>query len=175
MTMLGQLAVPLVVAGIVLFGAVRGVRVFEVFVEGAKEGLKTSANILPSLVALTVAVGMFKASGGLDVITYALEPLGKLIGLPREILPLSLMRPVSGSGAMVIFNDLIVTYGPDSYVGRIGSVLLGSTETTFYTMALYYGAVGIKDTRHTVPCALLGDFMTSLMAALTINLFFGVA
>ena len=143
MTAVGVWMVPLAIAGIVGFGLLRGVKVFDLFVEGAKEGLTTAVNILPALVALVVAVGMFKASGGLDLLSFALEPIGKLLGLPREVIPLSLIRPISGSGAMAIFNDILRSHGPDSLAGRIASVMMGSTETTFYTIAVYYGAAGI--------------------------------
>ncbi|MGI5966446.1 MAG: spore maturation protein [Anaerotruncus rubiinfantis] len=169
---LGTLMVPLTVAGIIGYAFVKGVPVFETFVEGAKEGLEVAVNILPALVGLITAVGMFKVSGGLDLLTWALEPFGRLLGLPREVLPLALLRPVSGSGALVIFNDLISTYGPDSLIGRVASVMQGSTETTFYTIALYYGAAGIKNTRHTVPAALSADLTGFIMSAFMVRLFF---
>lgn len=172
MTQIGTLMVPLAIAGIIGFGLIRGVPVFDLFLEGAKEGMGVAVRILPALIALVTAVGMFKASGGLDLLSFALEPLGRLVGLPREVLPLTLLRPISGSGAMVIFTDLIQTYGSDSLIGRIASVMQGSTETTFYTVALYYGAAGIRDTRHTIPAAVSADITGFIMSALTVRLLF---
>lgn len=172
MTAVGVWMVPLAIAGIVGFGLLRGVKVFDLFVEGAKEGLTTAVNILPALVALVVAVGMFKASGGLDLLSFALEPIGKLLGLSREVIPLSLIRPISGSGAMAIFNDILRSHGPDSLAGRIASVMMGSTETTFYTIAVYYGAAGIKNTRHTIPAALSADISGFFLSALAVKLLF---
>ncbi len=172
MTAVGVWMVPLAIAGIVGFGLLRGVKVFDLFVEGAKEGLTTAVSILPALVALVVAVGMFKASGGLDLLSFALEPIGKLLGLPREVIPLSLIRPISGSGAMAIFNDILRSHGPDSLAGRIASVMMGSTETTFYTIAVYYGAAGIKNTRHTIPAALSADISGFFLSALAVKLLF---
>ena len=118
------------------------------------------------------AVGMFKASGALDLLSFALEPLGKLFGLPRDLLPLALLRPISGSGAMAIFDDLLRIHGPDSLIGRIASVMEGSTETTFYTIAVYYGAAEIRQTRHTVPAALSADLTGFFLSALLVRMLF---
>ena len=170
MTAFGVWAIPTAVVLIIGYGLMRGVRVFEVFLEGAKEGLEMSWRILPALVALVVAVGMFKASGGLDLLSFALSPLGRFLGLPCEVMPLALMRPVSGSGAMVVFTDLLKTYGPDSMIGRIASVMMGATETTFYTVALYYGAARVRDTRHTIPAAITADITGFFMSALAVRL-----
>lgn len=169
---IGTYAVPVIVCFILVYGYLHGVRVFDVFLEGAKEGIQVSMSILPALIALVTAVGMFKASGGLDVLSYALAPVANLLGIPREVIPLVLLRPISGSGAMVIFTDIIKTYGPDSFVGRVASVMQGSTETTFYTVALYYGAAKIKNTRHTIPAALCGDLTGFVMSALLVRLMF---
>ncbi len=164
--------VPVVIAVIVGYGLVKGAAVFDLFLEGAKEGLATSARILPALVGLVAAVGMFRVSGGLDILSWAMQPLGKLAGLPKEVMPLALMRPISGSGAMALFHDLLVEHGADSLIGRVSSVMMGSTETTFYTIAVYYGAAGIKNTRHSVPAALAGDMTGFLMSALVVRLLF---
>ena len=167
---IGTYAVPVIICFILVYGYLHGVRVFDVFLEGAKEGIQVSMSILPALIALVTAVGMFKASGGLDVLSYALAPVANLLGIPREVIPLVLLRPISGSGAMVIFTDIIKTYGPDSFVGRVASVMQGSTETTFSTVALYYGAAKIKNTRHTIPAALCGDLTGFVMSALLVRL-----
>ncbi|MBC8586357.1 spore maturation protein [Youxingia wuxianensis] len=169
---IGTYAVPVIVCFILVYGYLHGVRVFDVFLEGAKEGIQVSMSILPALIALVTAVGMFKASGGLDVLSYALAPVANLLGIPQEVIPLVLLRPISGSGAMVIFTDIIKTYGSDSFIGRVASVMQGSTETTFYTVALYYGAAKIKNTRHTIPAALCGDLTGFVMSALLVRLMF---
>ena len=173
MIRLGTLVVPLAMVLIIGTGLLRGVPVFDRFVEGAREGLSSGVRILPALVALVTAVGMFRASGALDLVCSLLEPVGRLLGLPAQVLPLCLIRPISGSGAMAVFSDLLRTYGADSLIGRIASVLQGSTETTFYTIALYYGAAGIHDTRHTIPSALSADLSGFIMSALAVRLLFG--
>jgi len=172
MMQIGSYIVPLVVVMIVGHGLSKGLPVFDLFIEGAKDGLLTAARILPALVALMTAVGMFKASGALDLLSFALEPLGKLFGLPRDLLPLALLRPISGSGAMAIFDDLLRIHGPDSLIGRIASVMEGSTETTFYTIAVYYGAAEIRQTRHTVPAALSADLTGFFLSALLVRMLF---
>lgn len=164
--------VPITLAFVLLYGLWKGVDVFSVFIEGAKEGLKTSASILPALVALMTCVGMFKASGGLDVLTYALSPIANAIGMPQEVLPLALVRPLSGSGALVVFEDILKSYGADTLIGRTAAVLMGSTETTFYTIAVYYGAVRIQNSRHTLVCSLSADLTSFLFSALLIRLLF---
>lgn len=172
MTTLSSWAIPMVIALIVLWGWVNGVNVFEAFLNGARSGIGISFKIIPALVALITAVGVFKASGALDLITQALSPLTSVLGIPPEVVPLALLRPVSGSGAMVIFNDILSRFGPDSMVGRIASVMQGSTETTFYTIAVYYGATSIRRIRHTVPASVTADLIGFIMSAICVNLFF---
>jgi len=174
MLQISNFIVPFMIAAILLYASVKGVPVFDTFIKGAADGLKTAANILPALIALTTAVGMFKASGAFDVLTYALTPAAKLLHLPTEVMPLALLRPISGSGAMVIFKDILNTYGPDSFVGRVASVMEGSTETTFYTIAVYYGAISISKTRHTLPSALTADLTGFIMSALAVKIFFNM-
>lgn len=165
-------SIPLVVVLIVGFGYCKGTPVFEAFLKGAADGLAVSAKVLPALVALIAAVGVFRASGALDMLTLLLAPVARLLALPQEIIPLALLRPISGSGAMVIFNDLLQTHGADSFVGRVASVMEGSTETTFYTIAVYFGAVGIKKSRHAAPAALSADIAGYLLSAYFVRLFF---
>lgn len=149
--------IPIVIVFILAYGLYKGVNVFDEFLIGAKEGLGTSVKIIPALIALLICVGMFKVSGGLDVLTYAISPITNLLHIPKEVIPLALLRPISGSGALCIYQDILANYGADSIVGRIASVLMGSTETTFYTIAVYYGACSIKKTSYTVPAALSAD------------------
>lgn len=165
--------IPSVIAGILFYGIYKRVNVFEVFLEGAKEGLQIAAGILPALIALMTCVGMFKASGALDVLTDLLSPLTDLIGAPREVIPLALLRPISGSGSLAVFETILRSYGPDSFIGRVASVMQGSTETTFYTIAVYYSAAGITKTRHTLGCALSADVIGFIMSTVTILYFFG--
>ncbi len=157
MTLISDWAIPLIIFAIVFHGWIKGVNVFDAFLEGARSGIGVAFRILPALVALITAVGILNASGALDMITLAISPVSKLLGLPGEVVPLALLRPISGSGAMVIFNDLLSKFGPDSEIGRIASVMEGSTETTFYTIAVYYGATSIKNTRHTLSASLTAE------------------
>ncbi len=150
-------AVPLFLGMIPLYAALRGVRVFDEFVEGAKEGFQLWVRIIPYLVAMLVAIGMFRAAGGMDLLARGLGPLLGALGFPAELLPMSVMRPLSGSGTIALFRDLVETAGADSLVARMGGTILGSTETTFYVIAVYFGSVGITRTRHAVPAGLLAD------------------
>lgn len=165
--------VPFVVIIILIIGLVRRVPVFSEFIIGAKEGAKSCAAILPSLVGLITAVTMFKASGALDMLSAFLRPAAQWIGIPPEVIPLALLRPVSGGGSIALLENLIKTLGPDSFAGRMAAVMAGSTETTFYTITVYFGAVGIKKTRHALPAALCADFASFIMAGITVRLFFG--
>lgn len=168
----GAYAVPAVIGAIVLFGFLRKVPVFDTFVEGAKEGLRTSVSILPTLIGLIMAVSMLSASGALDLFSSLLAPASNLLGLPPQVMPLALIKPFSGSGSTAVLTQIYKDSGPDSFAGRVASVMAGSTETTFYAVAVYYGAVGIKKTRHTIPAALLGDVTACILSALTVHLFF---
>lgn len=164
---------PAIVAAFLIFGLLRGVAIFDVFLEGAREGLATAVHILPSLVGLMTAVGVFKASGALDLLSHGLKPAADFLGLPSQVMPLALLRPVSGSGGMAVFRDLLQSFGPDSFVGRVASVMMGSTETTFYTIAVYYGAVGVRKTRHTLPAALGADLAGFVFSSLAVLWVFG--
>ncbi len=172
MKTVADFAVPITAAVILLAGFLRGVDVFDEFLKGAKSGIDTSFDILPALVALVTAIGVFSASGALDMLTAALSPAAKRLALPAEVVPLVLLRPISGSGALAVFEKLLAQYGPDSFIGRVASVMEGSTETTFYTVAVYFGAVSVKKTRHAVPAALLADMTGFVMSALFVRLFF---
>ena len=149
--------IPLLIGGLVLFGWVRGVRVYESFVEGAKEGFQVALRIIPYLVAILVAVAMFRVSGCLDLFVAAVSPVTAPLGLPAEAVPMAILRPLSGSGAFGVMSEILSTRGPDSYLGYLVSTMQGSTDTTFYILAVYFGAVGIKKTRHAVPAGLLAD------------------
>lgn len=147
--------IPTLVTIILIHGYIKGVNLYDSFVEGAKEGFKTAVKIMPYLIAIFIAIGIFKRSGAMDILISVISPITKLLGIPSEVVPLALMRPISGSGSLAILNDIINTYGPDSFLGRVASTMMGSAETIFYTMAIYFGAIGIKDSRHTLIAALL--------------------
>ncbi len=164
--------VPLVVSGILLYGTLHRVDIVSSFLAGAKEGLQTAVSILPSLILLLTVIGMLRASGGLAQIAAWLSPLFQSIGVPPETAPLALIRPLSGSGALAALEDVLQMYGADSMAGRTAAVLMSSTETTFYAVAVYYGAVGVKRSRHTIPCALIGDLTGLLASAWVVRLFF---
>ena len=157
------------IVSIVAFGLFKGDNVYDSFVQGAKLGLNSTVQIMPSLVGLMVAISMFRASGALEILSGLLSPLTSLIEMPSEVLPLALLRPVSGSGSIAIVNDIFKNYGPDSIPGKSASVMMGSTETTFYTVAVYFGAVGIKKVRHTLKAALIADFTGMILAVLVVN------
>ena len=169
-----DLVIPLIAALIILIGLVKKVNVFDEFIDGARENLQTSVSLLPSLIALVTAIGLFKASGLPDAIANILSPITAAGGFPSECIPLALIRPISGSGALAVFDGILRECHPDSYTGRVASVLMGSTETTFYTVAVYFAAVKAKDTRHTIPSALAGDVTGFFMSAVSVKLLFDI-
>ena len=164
--------IPVLLAGAALYALCRRVDVFSALSTGAGEGLSVVLRILPPLVALLTAVYMLRASGALELLTELLTPVLTFLGIPPETVGLLLIRPVSGSGALAVGSDIMQTYGPDSTIGRTAAVMLGSTETTFYTVAVYYGAAGIRRTRHTIPAALAADITGFLAAAWTVRWMF---
>lgn len=159
----------LLLVGIPLYGWVRGVKVYEAFVEGAKEGFNVAVRIIPFLVAILAAVGAFRGAGAMDTLAKVLAPITGRIGLPAEVLPMALVRPLSGSGSLGLLGNIFSTpgLGPDSYAGKLGSILQGSTETTFYVLSVYCGSVGIVRYRHALVSGLLADF-TGLTASIII-------
>ncbi len=165
---------PLVIVLIILCAFIRRVDIFDAFLVGAGEGLKSLFRILPALVGLITAIAMFRASGALEFLTTVSAPLLKLLKIPQEILPLALLRPISGSGSLAIVEDILTTSGPDSFPGRVASVVMGSSETTFYALAVYYGSVSIRMTRHTVPAAILADITGLLVGTWICYLFFSI-
>lgn len=166
-------AIPVLIAGIVAYGYFKRIKVYEVFTEGAKEGFTTAVRIIPYLVAMLVAIGIFRASGAMNLLTSILSPITRLIGMPPETVPMALMRPLSGGGAQGIMTDLFKTYGPDSFIGRVAATMMGSTDTTFYILAVYFGSVGIKNTRHALPAGLVADFVGLVTSVLVCRLVFG--
>ena len=172
-TLLSVVAIPFIILLFLLWGVVRRVKVYEVFVEGAKDGFSVALKIIPYLVAMLVAIGIFRASGALDLLTTVLGPATRLIGMPAEVLPMALLRPLSGSGSLGLMTELMTTHGPDSLIGIMASTMYGSSETTFYVLAVYFGSVSIRNTRHAVPVGLLADAAGMLAAVWIVNLLFG--
>jgi spore maturation protein B len=160
-------AIPLFLVFIPVYGAFKKVKVYESFVEGAKGGFQMALRIIPYLVAILVAVGMLRGAGAIDLLSRWMDPVLRRVGFPAEILPLAIMRPLSGSGSMGIVTELIKVHGPDSFIGRLAASAYGSTETTFYVLAVYFGSVGIKKARHAVIAGLVAD-IASLVAAVII-------
>lgn len=162
--------IPAIIVFIVVYALIKGVPVFDVFISGAKEGFGTATSVLLALIGLMTAIGMFKASGALDMLTAAIRPLAQMVHIPPEVVPLAIVRPISGSGALAVFQDILKSYGPDSLIGQVASVMQGSTETTFYTIAVYYGVTKVQCTRHTLASSLIGDVTGFFMSALTVQL-----
>ena len=170
---LSRYIIPLMLVMIPFYGLVfRRVKVYESFVEGAKDGFDIAVRIIPYLVAILVAIGMFRASGALEILLTTMAPFLTYIGFPPENLPLALMRPLSGSGSLGLLTDLINEHGPDSLIAKIGATMFGSTETTFYVLAVYFGSVGIRKTRHALAAGLFADLVGVLSAVFFCQLFF---
>jgi spore maturation protein B len=157
-------AIPVLLVAIPLVGIIRGVKVYDVFIEGAKEGFEVAVKIIPFLVGILVAIGMFRGSGAMDLLMRILRPLTSSTGFPAELAPLAILRSLTGSGSLAFTTDLIKTHGPDSLIARMAATLYGSSETTFYVLAVYFGAVGVRRTRHAVPAALIGDIVAAVAA-----------
>ncbi len=162
--LISRFTIPLLLLGIPLFAAARGLEVWNSFARGAKGAFVVAVDLIPFLVGMLVAIEVFRVSGAMDFLVGLLAPLGRLLGIPKEILPLALLRPLSGSGALALVGDLSAQYGPESFIGRLAATLQGSTETTFYVLAVYLGAVKVRDSRHIVTAALLAD-LVGLFAA----------
>ena len=170
---LSSLVIPVLLAGVALYGMGKRVDVYGALTHGAEEGLTVLLKVLPALVGLLTAVAMFRASGALEWLTGLCAPALEFLGIPPETTPLMLVRPVSGSGALAVGSDLIATYGPDSYIGRVAAVMLGSSETTFYTIALYCSAANIKNSRYAAPASLCADLMGFAASAAAVRLLLG--
>lgn len=164
--------VPLLLSSTALFALGKRIDVYGALTAGAKDGLTVLLRILPSLVGLMTAVYMLRASGALETLGSILSPLLEFFGIPPETAALLFIRPVSGSAALAVGSELMAEYGPDSYIGRVAAVMLGSSETTFYTIAVYFGSAGIRRTRHAVPAALIADLVCFISAAFAVRLFF---
>ena len=171
--LLSKFAIPFMIVGIISFGISKKIKVYESFIEGAKGGFTTAIRIIPSFVAMLVALGVFRASGAMDLFTKAFSPILEVFHIPREVVPMIFMRPLSGSGAQGIMSELGTTYGPDSLVARMSAVMMGSSETTLYILAVYFGSVSIKKQRHALWAGLIADAVGALSAIYISRIFFG--
>jgi len=167
------LAIPFLLSFFPLYAALRRIPVYEEFVEGAKEGFNVAVRIIPYLVAMLVAIGMFRGAGGIDLLAKMLKPELDLVHFPTELLPMALMRPLSGSGTLALFSDLVKQRGPDDLIVRMAGTIYGSTETTFYVIAVYFGAASVKRTRHAVPAGLIADAAGVMASVVVCRLVFG--
>lgn len=164
---------PLLIVGFPLYGLIKRVPVYEEFVDGAKDGFRVAVTIIPYLVAILFAIGMFRASGAMEFVVEGLRPLLTLIGVPPEVLPMMVIRPLTGSGSAAIVLDMIQQFGEDSILVKMAATMFGSTETTFYVIAVYFGAVNVRKTRHAVPAGLLADVVAMFAAVYVVRLLFG--
>lgn len=172
MNKISAMCVPMMMFFIIVYALCKRVNVYEAFIDGAKDGVKTVFSIFAPILAILVAVNMFKKSGAMDILTAVITPFARRISFPPEMVPFALLRPVSGSGSLALATDIFKTYGTDSFVGRAVSTLMGSTETTFYTLSVYFGAVKISDMRHSVKCALIADIVGIFVSVAVCRLIF---
>ena len=168
---LSKSIIPIIFLLIITYGMFKGRKVYEWFIEGAKDGLKVTLRIFPYLLAITIAVQIFKEANLMNLLNNLIAPIGNLIGLPKDLIPLLIIKPLSGSGAIGVFTDIIKSFGPDTRTGLIASVVMGSTETIFYTITVYFGTVKVKKIRHTLWAAVFADMTAIIMSILMVNLF----
>jgi spore maturation protein B len=165
--------IPALIAFIPLYAAFRKVQVYETFIDGAKDGFGTAISIIPHLVGMMTAIAMFRASGALDALVGFVQPLLERVGVPGEVLPLALLRPITGAGSLAFVTDLIKSEGPDSFVARVAATIQGSTDTTLYVLTVYFGAVGIRNVRYALKVGLFSDVVGFFAAVAACWLLFG--
>lgn len=168
------LVVPIMILAILVFATFKKVKVYEAFVDGAKDGFKSVVKIAPFLLTMLFAIDIFRSSGALDYMLSFFSPIAKMFNIPEGVLPMILIKPLSGSASLGVMTDIMNTYGVDSIEGKIASVLMGSSETIFYTLSIYFGALGIKRIRHSLPAALLAHVIGSFVAVYICYMFFKV-
>lgn len=161
---ISYLMIPLIILFIVVYGLIKKQKVYELFLEGVKEGLKVVLHIFPTLLSIIIAIGIFKSSGGMKIITFLLTPISKIFKIPLEVLPIGIMRSISGGASIGLLADTLNTYGADSLIGRIAATIMGSSETTLYVLAVYLAATSVKDTRNILYISLFSDFVAIVLA-----------
>lgn len=164
--------IPLIVVTIIIYGIYKKVDIFDTFIDGVKEGMKLSINLFPTIFAMIIAITLITDSNTINYICNLLKPLFSKISFPTEVLPLALLRPISGSSSLVILNDILAKYGPDSFIGRLSSVMQGSTDTTIYIISMYFASIGIKKTRYSLTVGLLADLLSVIISFIMANIFF---
>ena len=169
---IANIILPLIVLFIVIYGIYKKVNVFDVFIEGVKEGLSMTLQIFPTILAMIVSINIFLKSNILQGITIYLKPLFDILKFPSEILPLAILRPISGSSSLIMLNNILSTYGVDSYIGRVASVIQGSTDTTIYILGLYFGSIGIKKIRYSLLVGLLSDLSCIIISLIVVSILF---
>jgi spore maturation protein B len=173
LSVVSRWAIPTLLFAIPAIAALRRVPVYQTFVEGAEEGFTTAIRIIPYLVAMMVSIGVFRASGAMELLANILAPLLNVLQLPPDMLPLAIMRPLSGSAALGLAAEIIRTFGPDSFIGRLASIMQGTTDTTFFVLTIYFGSVGIRNYRHALATGLLADFTTLIASIMICKQMFG--
>ena len=164
--------IPLIVVTIIIYGIYKKVDIFDTFIDGVKEGMKLSINLFPIIFTMIIAITLITDSNIINYICNLLKPLFSRISFPTEVLPLALLRPISGSSSLVILNDILAKYGPDSFIGRLSSVMQGSTDTTIYIISMYFASIGIKKTRYSLIVGLLADLLSVIISFIMVNIFF---
>lgn len=164
--------IPLIVVTIIIYGIYKKVDIFDTFIDGVKEGMKLSINLFPTIFTMIIAITLITDSNIINYICNLLKPLFSRISFPTEVLPLALLRPISGSSSLVILNDILTKYGPDSFIGRLSSVMQGSTDTTIYIISMYFASIGIKKTRYSSTVGLLADLLSVIISFIMVNIFF---
>lgn len=164
--------IPLIVVTIIIYGIYKKVDIFDTFIDGVKEGMKLSINLFPTIFTMIIAITLITDSNIINYICNLLKPLFSRISFPTEVLPLALLRPISGSSSLVILNDILAKYGPDSFIGRLSSVMQGSTDTTIYIISMYFASIGIKKTRYSLIVGLLADLLSVIISFIMVNIFF---
>lgn len=164
--------IPLIVVTIIIYGIYKKVDIFDTFIDGVKEGMKLSINLFPTIFTMIIAITLITDSNIINYICNLLKPLFSKISFPTEVLPLALLRPISGSSSLVILNDILAKYGPDSFIGRLSSVMQGSTDTTIYIISMYFASIGIKKTRYSLTVGLLADLLSVIISFIMVNIFF---
>lgn len=172
MIYISNMIIPLMVLGVIIYGVYKKAAVYDLFIDGAKEGLDTCINIFPFLLGMIMAIEVFLNSGVLTYLLGFLSPVLDFLQVPNEIVPLSIMRPISGTSALALLNNILEVHGPDSMIGRLASVIQGSTDTTLYILTLYFGSIKIKNSRFALKAGLLADFAGVIASILLINIFF---
>ncbi|KJS22508.1 MAG: spore maturation protein [Clostridiaceae bacterium BRH_c20a] len=172
-SLLSKWTIPFLVLFIPTFAYFKGVKVYEEFIVGAEEGFKIAIKLIPYLVAMLVAIGIFRNSGAMNIVVKAISPVISILGIPGEVLPLAIMRPLSGGGALGLATELINTFGPDSFIGRLASTMQGSSDTTFFVLTVYFGSVGISKYRHALWVGLIADLTSFIASIYIVNKIFG--